>query len=171
MIPFTITDTDIQRAELHLLTRLGATHVEQTHFMQDNIIGAIGEIAVYNWINQWSPCYFSDSHCTYDLLLGDARTVEVKTMRTSTTPKPYYECSMFKKQWDYKQDSGLWVFVHLDKSLTHGWIVATCDVSKRDRFTFHAQGELMPSGRPYRLDTMSCLISELDDPARLIIHA
>jgi len=89
MIPFTITDDDIVRAELHLLTRLGATHAEQTNFMQDNIIGALGEIAVYNWINQWSPCYFSDRDCKYDLLLGDTRTVEVKTMRTSTTPQPH----------------------------------------------------------------------------------
>ena len=171
MIPFTITDTDIQRAELHLMTRIGADHPEQTDFMQDNIIGALGEIAVYNWINQWSPCYFSDSHCKYDLLLGDARTIEVKTMRTSTTPQPYYKCAVFKKQWDYKQNSDVWVFVHLDKSLTHGWIVATCDQSKRDRFTFHAQGELMGSGQPYRLDTMDCPISELDDPARLMVNA
>ena len=171
MIPFTITEKDMERAELHLITRIGAYHVEQTHFMQDNIIGALGEIAVYNWINQWSPCYFSDSHCKYDLLLGDARTIEVKTMRTSTTPQPYYKCAVFKKQWDYKQNSDVWVFVHLDKSLTHGWIVATCDQSKRDRFTFNAQGELMGSGQPYRLDTMDCPISELDDPARLIIHA
>ena len=171
MIPFTITDDDIQRAELHLITRIGADHPEQTDFMQDNIIGALGEIAVYNWINQWSPCYFSDSHCTYDLLLGDARTVEVKTMRTSSIPQPHYHCSVFKKQWDYKQNLSLWVFVRIDKSLTHGWIVATCDESKRDRFTFYAQGELMGSGRPYRLDTMDCPISELDDPARMMVNA
>lgn len=171
MISFTITDKDIQRAELHLLTRKGVPTEGQTDFDQDTLIGALGEIAVYNWINQWSPCYFSDSHCKYDLLLGDARTVEVKTMRTSTTPQPHYKCSVFKKQWDYKQDSDAWVFVHLDKSLTFGWIVATCDASKRDQFTFHAKGEVMESGQPYRLDTMNCPISELDDPARMIINA
>jgi hypothetical protein len=171
MIPFTITDKDMRRAELHLITRLGVVHPEQTDFMQDNIIGALGEIAVYNWINQWSPCYFSDSHSKYDLLLGDARTVEVKTLRTSSIPQPHYQCSVFMKQWEHKQDSSIWVFVRIDKSLTYGWIVATCDSSKRDRFTFHAQGDPMPSGKPYRLDTMSCLISELDDPARMVIHA
>lgn len=171
MIPFTITDKDIQRAELHLLTRIGADHPEQTDFIQDNIIGALGEIAVYDWINQWSPCYFSDRDCKYDLLLGDARTVEVKTMRTSTTPQPHYVCAVFGKQWEHKQGSSVWIFVHLDKSLTHGWIVASCEPVKRDRFTFHAQGDLMDSGRPYRLDTLNCPISELDDPARLIIHA
>lgn len=171
MIPFTITDRDMERAELHLFTRIGADHPEQTHFQQDNIVGALGEIAVYNWINQWSPCYFSDSHCTYDLLLGDARTVEVKTMRTSTTPQPHYVCSVFTKQWEHKQESGIWVFVHLDKSLAHGWIVASCNSSKRDRFRSHFAGELMASGKPYRLDTMDCPISELDDPARLMVNA
>ena len=171
MIPFTITADDIQRAELHLLTRGGVPTQGQTNHNQDTLIGALGEIAVYNWIDQWSPCYFSDQNCHYDLLLGDARTVEVKTMRTSSVPQPNYHCSVFKKQWDLKQDSSLWVFVRIDKSLTHGWIVATCDQSKRDRFTFYAQGELMGSGKPYRLDTMDCPISELDDPARLVIHA
>ena len=171
MIPFTITDKDIQRAELHLITRLGVVHPEQTDYMQDNIIGALGEIAVYDWINQWSPCYFSDRDCKYDLLLGDARTVEVKTLSTSYTPQPHYECSVFMKQWEHKQDISLWIFVSVHKSLANGWITATCNQLKRDRFTFNAQGELMPSGRPYRLDTMSCLISELDDPARIIVHA
>jgi len=171
MIPFTITDRDIERAELHLLTRKGVPTKGQTDHYQDTLIGALGEIAVYNWINQWSPCYFSDHNCHYDLLLGDARTVEVKTVRTSSVPKPHYECAMFKKQWDLKQDSSMWVFVRVDKSLTHGWIVATCDASKRDRFTFHAQGELAPNGISYRLDTMGCLISELDDPARMVAHA
>jgi hypothetical protein len=171
MIPFTITDRDIERAELHLITRKGVIHPEQTNFEQDNMVGALGEIAVYNWINQWSPCYFSDSHCKYDLLLGDARTVEVKTIRTSSTPQPHYMCSVFTKQWEHKQDSSTWVFVRIDKSLTHGWIVATCNSSKRDRFTSRFQGELMGSGRPYRLDTMECPISELDDPARMVTHA
>ena len=171
MIPFTITDKDIQRAELHLLTRGGVPTEGQTNHSQDTLIGALGEIAVYNWINQWSPCYFSDQNCHYDLLLGDARTVEVKTVRTSSIPQPNYECSMFKKQWDLKQDSSLWVFVRIDKSLTHGWIVATCDESKRDRFTFHAEGELASNGIAYRLDTMSGIISELDDPARIMVNA
>ena len=171
MIPFTITDKDIERAELHLITRKGVPTEGQTNFEQDTLIGALGEIAVYNWINQWSPCYFSDHNCHYDLLLGDARTVEVKTMRTSSIPQPHYMCSVFKKQWDLKQDSSMWVFVRIDKSLTHGWIVATCDASKRNRFNFYAQGELMGSGRPYRLDTMDCPISELDDPAQMVIHA
>ena len=171
MIPFKITEKDIQRAELHLLTRKGMPTEGQTDFDQDTLIGALGEIAVYDWINQWSPCYFSDRDCKYDLLLGDARTVEVKTMRTSTTPQPHYVCAVFGKQWEHKQGSSVWIFVHLDKSLTHGWIVASCEPVKRDRFTFHAQGDLMDSGRPYRLDTLNCPISELDDPARLIIHA
>lgn len=171
MIPFTITDADIQRAELHLITRKGMPTEGQTNFDQDTLIGALGEIAVYDWINQWSPCYFSDRDCKYDLLLGDARTVEVKTMRTSTTPQPHYVCAVFGKQWEHKQGSSVWIFVHLDKSLTRGWIVASCELSKRDRFTFHAQGDLMDSGRPYRLDTLNCPISELDDPMRLMVNA
>jgi hypothetical protein len=171
VIPFTITDRDIERAELHLITRKGVPTEGQTNFEQDTLIGALGEIAVYNWINQWSPCYFSDSHCNYDLLLGDARTVEVKTLSTSYQPQPHYECSVFMKQWEHKQDISLWVFTSVHKSLTYGWITATCDASKRDRFTTRFKGDPMPSGKPYRLDTMSCLISELDDPARMVTHA
>ena len=165
MIPFTITDRDIQRAELHSLTHGGGLNAEW------DLMGALGEIAVYNWINQWSPCYFSDQGCTYDILLGDARTVEVKTMKTSTIPQPHYMVNVAMEQWENKLKSDLWIFVHLHKMFTHGWIVAYCGADKRDRFRSHFAGELMTNGFVYRKDTMDCQISELDDPARMVIHA
>ena len=165
MIPFTITDAEIQRAELHLLTHGGP----RSH--QDNLIGALGELAVYDWINQWSPCYFSDQGCSYDLLLGDARTVEVKTMRTSTIPQPHYMVNVSMDQWERKLMADLWIFVHVDKTLSSGVIVAYCEADKRDRFRSHFAGELMSNGYEYRQDTMDCPISELDDPARMIINA
>ena len=132
MIPFTITDKDIQRAELHLFG------YKRTNKHQDNLIGALGEIAVYNWINQWSPCYFSDKHSHYDILLGDARTVEVKTMKTSTIPQPHYMVNVAMCQWESKLKSDLWIFVHLDKTLSSGVIVAYCGADKRDRFRSHS---------------------------------
>jgi len=165
MIPFTITDADIQRAELHLLTHGGP----RSH--QDNLIGALGELAVYDWINQWSPCYFSDKHAHYDILLGDARTVEVKTMRTSTIPQPHYMVNVSMDCWERKLMSDLWIFVHVDKTLSSGVIVAYCGADKRDRFSSHFAGELMTNGYEYRSDTMDCPISELDDPMRLMINA
>ena len=165
MIPFTITDADIQRAELHLLTHGGPL----SH--QDNLIGALGELAVYDWIDQWSPCYFSDQGCNYDILLGDARTVEVKTQRTSVIPRLNYKVNVPLYQWMSKIEVSLWIFVRVHQSMEHGWIVATCDESKRDRFTFHAEGDVMDNEHRYRQDTMDCPISELDDPARMIIHA
>ena len=165
MIPFAITDRDIQRAELHLITHGGP----RSH--QDNLIGALGELAVYNWINQWSPCYFSDQGCFYDILLGDARTVEVKTMRTSTIPQPHYMCNVSMEQWENKLMTDLWIFVHVDKNLSSGVIVAYCGADKRDRFRSHFAGELMSNGYEYRQDTMDCQISELDDPVRMVIHA
>ena len=165
MIPLTITDDDIVRAQLHSLTHGGGLNAEW------DLMGALGEIAVYNWINQWSPCYFSDQGCTYDILLGDARTVEVKTMKTSTIPQPHYMVNVAMEQWENKLKSDLWVFVHLDKTLSSGVIVAYCGADKRDRFRSHFAGELMTNGFVYRKDTMDCQISELDDPARLMVNA
>ena len=165
MIPFTITDDDIQRAELHLLTHGGPL----SH--QDNLIGALGEIAVYNWINQWSPCYFSDQGCNYDILLGDARTVEVKTQRTSVTPRLNYKVNLALESWIHKTDVSLWIFVRVHQSMEQGWIVASCAEDKRDLFTFHAEGDVMDNEHLYRKDTMDCPISELDDPARLMVNA
>ena len=164
MIPFTITDDDIRRAEARTWPREGESRL-------DNLIGALGEIAVYNWINQWSPCYFSDQGCSYDILLGDARTVEVKTQRTSVVPRLNYKVNVPLYQWMSKIQVSLWIFVRVHQSMEHGWIVATCDESKRDRFTFHAQGDVMDNEHRYRQDTMDCPISELDDPARMIIYA
>lgn len=165
MIPFTITDDDILRAELHLLA------YNRTNRHQDNLMGALGELAVYKWINQWSPAYFSDRHCHYDILLSDARTMEVKTMRTSTIPQPHYMVNVAMDQWENKLKSDLWIFVHLDKMLSSGVIVAYCGADKRDRFRSHFAGELMTNGFAYRQDTMDCQISELDDPRRLMVNA
>ena len=165
MIPFAITDRDIQRAELHSLTHGGGLNAEW------DLMGSLGEIAVYNWINEWSPCYFSDQGCSYDILLGDARTVEVKTQRTSVVPRLNYKVNVPLYQWMSKIQVSLWIFVRVHQSMEHGWIVATCDESKRDRFTFHAQGDVMDNEHRYRQDTMDCPISELDDPARMIIYA
>ena len=165
MIPFTIDEHDIQRAELHSLTHGAGLNAER------DLMGALGELAVYKWINQWSPCYFSDQRCSYDILLGDSRTVEVKTMKTSAIPQPYYMCNVAMEQWEQKLKADLWIFVHLDKMFTHGCIVAYCGADKRDRFRFHFAGELMINGFVYRKDTMDCPISELDDPARLMVNA
>ena len=164
MIPFTITDRDRERAEARTWPREGESRI-------DNLIGALGEIAVYNWINQWSPCYFSDEGCSYDILLGDTRTVEVKTQRTSVVPRLNYKVNVPLYQWMSKIEVSLWIFVRVHQSMEHGWIVATCDESKRDRFTFHAQGDVMDNEHRYRQDTMDCPISELDDPARLMVNA
>ena len=164
MIPFTITDKDMERAELRVLARQNESYL-------DNLIGALGEVAVYNWIDKWSPCYFSDKRCSYDILLGDARTVEVKSVKTSAFPQPHYKVNVAMEQWENKQDVNVWVFVRIHESLTYGWIVAYCEADKRDRFRSHFAGELMDNGHQYRKDTMDCPISELDDPARLVIHA
>jgi hypothetical protein len=75
------------------------------------------------------------------------------------------------EQWEQKLKADLWIFVHLDKMLSSGVIVAYCGADKRDRFRSHFAGELMTNGFVYRKDTMDCPIAELDDPARLIIHA
>ena len=164
MIPFTITDDDIRRAEARTWPREGESRL-------DNLIGALGEYAVYDWINQWSPCYFSDEGCSYDLLLGDARTIEVKTQKTTVMPRLNYKVNVSSRQWQTKSKIDLWVFVRVHASLSDGWIVAACGKDKRDIFTSHAKGDLMDNGNRYLIDTMDCPISELDDPARMIIHA
>ena len=165
MIRFTIDEHDIQRAELHLLTHGGP----RSH--QDNLIGALGELAVYDWMNQWSPCYFSDQGCSYDLLLGDARTVEVKTQKIAVPPMEHYKVNISMDCWENKLGVDVWIFVMVHEALKHGWIVASCLPNKRDRFTSHFSGDLMSNGHKYRGDTMDCPISELDDPMRLIVNA
>ena len=165
MIRFTIDEHDIQRAELHLLTHGGP----KSH--QDNLIGALGELAVYDWINEWSPCYFSDQGCSYDLLLGDARTVEVKTQKIAVPPMEHYKVNVSMDCWENKLGVDVWIFVMVHEALKHGWIVASCLPNKRDRFTSHFTGDEMINGHKYRQDTMDCPISELDDPMRLMVNA
>ena len=54
-----------------------------------NLAGCIGEILVRETLG-----YKKDSTYDYDLRDSEGKTIDVKTKRTTVTPKPDYDCSV-----------------------------------------------------------------------------
>lgn len=79
----------------------------------------------------------------YDLLLDDGTRVEVKTKRTTVTPKPFYEGSVTKVNDSQRCD--IYVFCRVDEKNKIGWYMGYIE---RDEFLkksrYMKKGEIDP---------------------------
>ena len=167
MRPFTITPNNIANAELHAVIHGGP----RSH--RDNLIGALGEIKVLEWLNEGqsrNTWRFSESKDHYDIVGEGGLTVEVKTQLISVPPLPHYKVNISAKSWEHKQNVDAWIFVMVHKSLLNGWIVSLVKKEHRQLFDFHLKGEFMYETRPnsmdvvpqYLNDTYTCEIGKLN---------
>ena len=81
-----------------------------------NVAGFLGEIAACRiYGGEISHTY------EYDMILPDGRTADVKTKRTSTAPKDYYDCSV--ADFNPRQNCNIYIFcrVHYDNS--RAWVL------------------------------------------------
>jgi len=118
MITISINEEQIKRAEkLYPFKELDGSITGG----KSNIYGALGEIIVYD--------YFSDkaefkSTYDYDLII-DGYKVDVKTKRSTTTPKPYYLCSIFN--YNTKQKCDYYFFTRVKEDLSEGYLLGYID--------------------------------------------
>ena len=100
-----------------------------------NLAGCIGEILVRETLG-----YKKDSTYDYDLRDQEGRTIDVKTKRTTVTPKPEYDCSV--AAFNTKQKCDKYVFVRVLNDLTKGWILG--EMNKEEYFD---TARYMPKGK------------------------
>ena len=169
MRPFTIcSHNDMPRAEHHALV-----HGNCDAPVRDNLIGALGEIKVLEWLNEGDGLdtwRFSEPKDHFDIVRKEGLTVEVKTQFISVAPLPHYKVNISAKAWPNKQNVDAWIFVMIHKSMLNGWIVALVSKEKRQLFNLYRKGEYMNDARPnsmdvnrqYLNDTYSCEIGKLN---------
>jgi len=122
--------------------------------------GMLGEIAVEKYIGNAVNC--GSSSKSYDLITESGTTIEVKTKRARTIPKPEYMASVEnKKTHMFKND--LFVFLRAQDSMTRLWILGwiKTDSFKR-RAEFKKAGEPDgTSGFTFRVDGYHIPIKKL----------
>ena len=124
-----------------------------------NIAGFLGEIAAQRtYGGEISHTY------EYDLILPDKRTADVKTKRTSTPPRDYYDCSV--ANFNPRQDCNIYIFcrVHYDNS--KAWVLGHYDKKKYiEDARFLRRGEQDgDNGFIVRADCYNMAINQLEKP-------
>jgi hypothetical protein len=87
--------------------------------------GALGEILIRDYLG-----YIQAPTPHYDLYTKDGITIDVKTKRCTSAPKPYYECSIAAH--GVKQQCDEYIFVRVLNSLQRAWILGR--ISKDEYF-------------------------------------
>ena len=126
---------------------------------EGNISGMLGEIiAAYFLCAQQSPTY------NYDLIMLNGATVDVKTKRTTATPKPHYECSV--AEYNLTQECDYYAFVRVHSSMTKGWYLGrkTKDDFFRLARAIKKGDKDGDNGFIVKADCRNIKISELDIP-------
>ena len=90
-----------------------------------NLAGFIGEILVRETFG-----YKTESTYDYDLVDPKGLKIDVKTKRTTVTPKPDYDCSV--AAFNTKQKCDKYVFVRVLNDLSKGWILG--EMNKEEYF-------------------------------------
>ena len=123
---------------------------------QGNLCGFLGEI-IYNHVVKGDHSNTYD----YDLVLDDGTTVDVKTKRTTVTPRPHYMCSVAKQNTRQKCDVYGFARVHTD--LSKGWVLGFMPKAEYfEKATEFKKGEVDKSnGFRIKANCFDLLVNEL----------
>lgn len=124
-----------------------------------NIVGAIGEIVVHDFFKE---DYFVNFTSTYNFdMIVDRFKVDVKSKKTTVTPKPYYLCYIPATSAHQKCD--LYFFTRVKSNLEECYLLGFKD--KETFFkesTFYKKGDVEAiSGFVFKADTYALPISKL----------
>jgi len=122
-----------------------------------NIYGFLGEILVSNYLELPLGNTYD-----YDMKTAAGKTLDVKSKRCTSKPKPTYECSV--AAFNTKQRCDYYVFTRVLSSLTKGWLLGY--KPKEEYFskaTLLKKGTLDPSNNfTVRADCHNLEIGSLD---------
>ena len=127
---------------------------------KSNIYGALGEIVVYDLYTKSGAVVDFSSTYDYDLII-DGHRVDVKTKRTTVTPRPDYLCSI--SSFNTTQECDFYFFLRINESLKECYILGY--KRKADFFneaTFNKKGTLDVNGWAFKDDSYNLKIEKLE---------
>lgn len=125
---------------------------------KSNIYGALGEIVVLDYFKELYDIEDKSTY-DYDLIIGGYK-VDVKTKRTTVTPKPYYLCSI---TWNIKQKCKYYFFVRIKEDLSKAFLLGY--ISKEmffEQADFKKKGDLDVNGFVFKADCYNLQIKNLN---------
>lgn len=156
MITIKLSEEDIIRAEnLYEFKCLNNSITKG----RSNIYGAIGEIAVSNYLESINRVVDFESTYDYDMIVS-GKKIDVKTKRTTVIPKEDYLCSV--SSFNTKQKCDFYVFARVSEKKDVAYILGY--MSKRDFYSkssFYRKGELDVNGFVFKGDNYSLEVRDL----------
>ena len=160
MVELIITDDQISRAkDLFDFDNLNGSITKG----KSQIYGALGEIIVCDYYEQFDQLDVKHKNTyDYDLIINDLK-VDVKTKRTTVTPKPHYYCSV--SDFNTKQKCDAYIFVRVKEDFSCAWILGS-----KTKENFYRQSTFKQKGEPdgprwtFKDDCYNIEISKLKMP-------
>jgi hypothetical protein len=155
MIEFTITKQQIVRAEMLYKFNCLNNSIRQG---EGNLIGAIGEIVVFDHYTKIGRNVVHAQDFNYDLLIEGFK-IEVKTQENRSIPSPVYTCHV--PDYNSTQECEFYCFVFIHPDMTKGWLAGHISRSK-----FHQIKQLKKEGeigfsKPFKCDTWIVQVKNL----------
>jgi hypothetical protein len=105
-----------------------------------NLIGAIGEIVVFDYYTNKGKNVIHAQNFQYDLIIENYK-IECKTLASNVTPKDYYNCHL--STFNDKQDCDYYCFLHALNDFSKVWIKGMLSKHEVNQLkTFKKKGEL-----------------------------
>jgi len=105
-----------------------------------NLIGAIGEIVVFDYYINKGKNVIHAQNFQYDLIIENYK-IECKTLASNVTPKDYYNCHL--STFNDKQDCDYYCFLHALNDFSKVWIKGMLSKHEVNQLkTFKKKGEL-----------------------------
>ena len=127
---------------------------------KSNIYGAIGEIVVFDYFREKGLDVEFESTYDYDMVIQDYK-IDVKTKKTTVSPKDYYLCSV--SAFNTTQKCDFYFFVRVDQNLEVCYLLG---YKRKDRFlkeaSFKRKGDLDINGWKFKDDCYNIEISKLE---------
>jgi hypothetical protein len=157
MVILNITKDQIKRAsELYSFTSLNGSITKG----KSNKYGALGEVLVFDYFKDKGLEVSFESTFDYDLII-QGYTIDVKTKRTTVTPKHHYLCSI--SAFNTKQKCNLYFFVRIKEDFSNAYLLG---YKKKKVFfeyaTFNKKGSLDVNGWTFKDDCYNLPIGDLD---------
>lgn len=157
MIIVKISDVQISRAKI--LYEFGELK-NSISKGESNIFGALGEIIVHDYFKDNGREVDHSPTFDYDMTISGKR-IEVKTKRTTVTPKDYYLCSV--TDFNTTQGCDYYLFVRIQENKEEGYILGYID---RDEFyqiaLFNKSGDKDINGWKFKADCYNIKIEMLN---------
>jgi len=137
MIEINVNSSQLERAKILFDFKILNNSISKG---KGNLIGALGEIMVFDYYKNKGKEIVHSQKFDYDLLI-DGYKIECKTLASNAPPKDYYNCHI--SAFNDKQDCDYYCFIHALKDYSKVWLKGMLPKHEVNKLKeFKSKGEL-----------------------------